>query len=198
MSNSPSNWTPDSWRARPIQQQPLWPDTGALQTTLNEVRSLPPLVNHGEVDALRAHLAGAARGKAFLLQGGDCAERFAEWTNSALEAKLYILLLMSLVLTWGARIPVIRVGRMAGQFAKPRSSDTETIDGTEMPSYRGDNVNAITPNLAALKAIRFTGVTSIFMHPVPRGIPILDTAAQCTTEINRARAYLEKCLSEHS
>lgn len=149
MSNSPSNWTPDSWRARPIQQQPLWPDAGALQTTLDEVRALPPLVNHGEVDTLRAHLAEAARGKAFLLQGGDCAERFADCTKTAIEAKLKILLQMSLVLTWGARIPIIRVGRMAGQFAKPRSSDTETIDGTEMPSYRGDNVNAITPDLAA-------------------------------------------------
>jgi 3-deoxy-7-phosphoheptulonate synthase len=107
------------------------------------------LVNHGEVDTLRAHLAEAARGEAFLLQGGDCAERFADCTKTAIEAKLKILLQMSLVLTWGARIPVIRVGRMAGQFAKPRSSDTEIIDGTEMPSYRGDNVNAITPDLAA-------------------------------------------------
>lgn len=149
MSNSPSNWTPDSWRARPIQQQPLWPDADALQTTLDEVRALPPLVNHGEVDTLRAHLTEAARGKAFLLQGGDCAERFADCTKTAIEAKLKILLQMSLVLTWGARIPIIRVGRMAGQFAKPRSSDTETINGTEMPSYRGDNVNAITPDLAA-------------------------------------------------
>jgi len=149
VSDSPSNWTPASWHTRPIQQQPPWPDAGALQTALDEVRALPPLVNHGEVDALRTHLAEAARGKAFLLQGGDCAERFADCTKSAIEAKLKILLQMSLVLTWGARIPVIRVGRMAGQFAKPRSSDTETIDGTEMPSYRGDNVNAITPNAAA-------------------------------------------------
>ena len=149
MSDTPANWTPAAWRDRPIQQQPLWPDAGALQTALDEVRALPPLVNHGEVDALRAHLAEAARGKAFLLQGGDCAERFADCTKTAIEAKLKILLQMSLVLTWGARIPVIRVGRMAGQFAKPRSSDTEIIDGTEMPSYRGDNVNAITPDLAA-------------------------------------------------
>ena len=149
MSDSQSNWTPDSWRGRPIQQQPPWLDADALDSALNEVRALPPLVNHGEVDALRAHLAEAARGKAFLLQGGDCAERFADCTKTAIEAKLKILLQMSLVLTWGARIPVIRVGRMAGQFAKPRSSDTETIDGTEMPSYRGDNVNAITPDLAA-------------------------------------------------
>ncbi|MFP6903269.1 MAG: 3-deoxy-7-phosphoheptulonate synthase, partial [Verrucomicrobiia bacterium] len=107
MSDSPANWTPASWRARPIQQQPPWPDAGALESALNEVRALPPLVNHGEVDALRARLADAACGKAFLLQGGDCAERFADCTKSAIEAKLKILLQMSLVLTWGARIPVI-------------------------------------------------------------------------------------------
>ncbi|MBC8326543.1 MAG: 3-deoxy-7-phosphoheptulonate synthase class II [Verrucomicrobia subdivision 3 bacterium] len=149
MNHTATHWTPASWRAQPIQQQPPWPNAGALQAALDEVRALPPLVNHGEVDALRAHLAEAARGKAFLLQGGDCAERFADCTKSAIEAKLKILLQMSLVLTWGARIPIIRVGRMAGQFAKPRSSDTETVDGIEMPSYRGDNVNAITPDLAA-------------------------------------------------
>ena len=116
---------------------------------MTEVRALPPLVNHGEVDALRAHLAKAAKGEAFLLQGGDCAERFADCTKTSIEAKLKILLQMSLVLTWGARIPVIRVGRMAGQYAKPRSNDTETVNGMELPSYRGDNVNAIKPDAAA-------------------------------------------------
>ena len=113
------------------------------------MRALPPLVNHGEVDALRAHLAKAAKGEAFLLQGGDCAERFADCTKTSIEAKLKILLQMSLVLTWGARIPVIRVGRMAGQYAKPRSNDTETVNGVELPSYRGDNVNSIKPDTAA-------------------------------------------------
>jgi len=147
--SKPSNWAPASWRDRPIQQQPPWPEVGALNAALDEVRSLPPLVNHGEVDSLRTHLAEAAAGKAFLLQGGDCAERFADCTKTVIEAKLKILLQMSLVLTWGARIPVIRVGRMAGQFAKPRSNDTEIIDGTEMPSYRGDNVNDITTDIAA-------------------------------------------------
>jgi len=116
---------------------------------LDEVRALPPLVNHGEVDALRAHLAKAAQGEAFLLQGGDCAERFADCTKTSIEAKLKILLQMSLVLTWGARIPVIRVGRMAGQYAKPRSNYTETVNGVELPSYRGDNVNSIKPDTAA-------------------------------------------------
>ena len=143
MNDAAANWTPDSWRDKPIVQQPKYADALALNTALDAVRSMPPLVNHGEVDALRAHLAKAARGEAFLLQGGDCAERFADCRKAAIEAKLKILLQMSLVLTWGARIPVIRVGRMAGQYAKPRSSNTETVDGQELPSYRGDIVNGI-------------------------------------------------------
>ncbi len=143
MNDAAANWTPDSWRDKPIVQQPKYADALALNTALDAVRSMPPLVNHGEVDALRAHLAKAARGEAFLLQGGDCAERFADCRKAAIEAKLKILLQMSLVLTWGARIPVIRVGRMAGQYAKPRSSDTETVNGQELPSYRGDIVNGI-------------------------------------------------------
>ena len=117
MNDAAANWTPDSWRDKPIVQQPKYADALALNTALDAVRSMPPLVNHGEVDALRAHLAKAARGEAFLLQGGDCAERFADCRKAAIEAKLKILLQMSLVLTWGARIPVIRVGRMAGQYA---------------------------------------------------------------------------------
>ena len=149
MSDANSNWSPASWRERPIRQQPDYPDAAALECALDEVRALPPLVNHGEVDALRAHLAKAAKGEAFLLQGGDCAERFADCTKTSIEAKLKILLQMSLVLTWGARIPVIRVGRMAGQYAKPRSNDTETVNGVELPSYRGDNVNSIKPDTAA-------------------------------------------------
>ena len=149
MSDANSNWSPASWRIRPICQQPDYPDAAALERALDEVRALPPLVNHGEVDALRAHLAKAAKGEAFLLQGGDCAERFADCTKTSIEAKLKILLQMSLVLTWGARIPVIRVGRMAGQYAKPRSNDTETVNGVELPSYRGDNVNSIKPDTAA-------------------------------------------------
>ena len=149
MSDANTNWSPASWRERPICQQPHYPDATALERALGEVRALPPLVNHGEVDALRAHLSKAAKGEVFLLQGGDCAERFADCTKASIEAKLKILLQMSLVLTWGARIPVIRVGRMAGQYAKPRSRDTETANGVELPSYRGDNVNAIKPDAAA-------------------------------------------------
>ena len=155
MSNeAPSNWSPADWRQRPIRQQPPYPDAAELENALDEVRALPPLVHRGEVNTLRGHLAKAARGEAFLLQGGDCAERFADCTKTAIEAKLKILLQMSLVLTWGARIPVIRVGRMAGQYAKPRSNENETINGEKLPIFRGDNVNAIAPDAIARMAER--------------------------------------------
>ncbi len=144
-----TNWTPETWRACPIQQQPTYDDPAAFERALAEVRHLPPLVAAGEVDALRARLAKASRGEAFVLQGGDCAETFAECTRAPIEARLKILLQMSLVLTWGARMPVVRVGRMGGQYAKPRSSDTEVIDGVEMTAYRGDHVNGAEANVEA-------------------------------------------------
>ena len=143
------SWTPDSWRARPIAQQPAYEDDDALRAARAELAALPPLVDRGEVDTLRARLAAAGRGEAFLLQGGDCAERFADCNRTAIEAKLKMLLQMSLVLTWGARLPEVRVGRLAGQYAKPRSCDTETVDGAELPSYRGDLVHGILPDSAA-------------------------------------------------
>lgn len=144
-----SEWTPRSWRGRPIRQQPTYEDVDAVARALATVHELPPLVAHGEVEALKAHLAKAARGEAFLLQGGDCAERFQDCRRHTIEAKLKILLQMSLVLTWGARIPVVRVARMAGQYAKPRSSDTELVGGVEIPSYRGDHVNINEPDAAS-------------------------------------------------
>jgi len=135
-------WDPQGWRTRPIRQQPDYADGDALTRALDTVTRLPPLVHPGEVDSLKAQLARAARGEAFLLQGGDCAERFQDCSRTSIENKLKILLQMSLVLTWGARIPTIRVGRIAGQYAKPRSSPFETIDGAQVPSYRGDHVNS--------------------------------------------------------
>jgi len=142
-------WSPTSWRTRPIQQQPQYRDPSAVQAALTTVAGLPPLVAPGEVDALRARLAQAAQGKAFLLQGGDCAERFQDCAAEPIESKLKILLQMSLVLTFSARLPVIRVARIAGQYAKPRSADTEVIDGLELPSYRGDHVHRIEPSVTA-------------------------------------------------
>lgn len=144
-----TQWTPDSWRSFPILQQPRYDDADAVEAALDTVRRLPPLVAAGEVDALRERLARASRGEAFVLQGGDCAETFDGCTRGPIEARLKILLQMSLVLTWGARMPVVRVGRMAGQYAKPRSSDVEVVDGVEMASYRGDHVNAAEPDATA-------------------------------------------------
>ncbi len=135
-------WQPDLWRSRPIEQQPEYQDEENLARALATVTRLPPLVHPGEVDSLKAQLARASRGEAFLLQGGDCAERFQDCGRLSIENKVKILLQMSLVLTWGARIPTIRVGRIAGQYAKPRSSPWETIGGQQVPSYRGDHVNS--------------------------------------------------------
>ena len=142
-------WSLKSWRTRPIQQQPIYKDLSAVEHALETVRGLPPLVSHLEVESLKLRLAQVSNGEAFLLQGGDCAERFQDCTLSAIEAKLKILLQMSLILTWGARMPIVRVGRMAGQYAKPRSRELEQVAGVEMYSYRGDHVNRIESNFAA-------------------------------------------------
>lgn len=135
------DWRPDSWRSRPALQMPTYPDPAALAETLAELGTLPPLVTSWEILALKQQLAEAQEGKRFLLQGGDCAENFADCTAPTITSRLKVLLQMSLVLVHGLHLPVIRVGRFAGQYAKPRSSDTETRDGVGLPSYRGDVVN---------------------------------------------------------
>jgi 3-deoxy-7-phosphoheptulonate synthase len=134
-------WSPDSWREREALQQPTYPDGDALDAALTELGRLPPLVTSWEIESLRERLAAVARGEAFLLQGGDCAESFDDCTPDSITSKLKILLQMSLVLVHGARKPVVRVGRIAGQYAKPRSSDLEVRDDKTLPSYRGDLVN---------------------------------------------------------
>lgn len=136
-----TSWHSASWQAKPAQQQPVYDDPAALQRVVAELSRLPPVVVSWEVDALRERLAAAQRGQAFLLQGGDCAETFADCESDAIVKKLKILLQMSLVLLHGLKKPIIRVGRMAGQYAKPRSVDTETRDGVTLPSFRGDLVN---------------------------------------------------------
>ena len=140
-------WTPASWRARPSAQMPVYPDAQELETALAELHALPPLVTSWEILALKQRLAEAQEGKRFLLQGGDCAESFGECSSEVISNRLKVLLQMSLVLVHGLRLPVVRVGRFAGQYAKPRSADTETIGGVTLPSYRGDIVNgaAFTP-----------------------------------------------------
>jgi 3-deoxy-7-phosphoheptulonate synthase len=134
-------WHPAGWQAKPAQQQPVYDDPRALERIVAQISRLPPIVVSWEVEALRARLAAAQRGEAFLLQGGDCAEAFADCESDTIAKKLKILLQMSLVLLHGLKKPVIRVGRMAGQYAKPRSADSETRDGLTLPSYRGDLVN---------------------------------------------------------
>jgi 3-deoxy-7-phosphoheptulonate synthase len=138
----PADWSPASWRARPALQMPTYPDQVALQQALEELRALPPLVTSWEIIALKQHIADAQEGKRFVLQGGDCAESFAECTSGVISNRLKVLLQMSLVLVHGLRVPVVRVGRFAGQYAKPRSTDDETRNGVTLPSYRGDIVNA--------------------------------------------------------
>ncbi len=134
-------WTPDSWRQRTAVQQPDWPDPTALERALDELRTVPPLVFAGEARTLTQSLAQAQAGEAFLLVAGDCAESFHGFTADAIRDKLRVMLQMSVVLTYGGGVPTIKIGRMAGQFAKPRSSPTETREELELPSYRGDTVN---------------------------------------------------------
>ncbi len=143
MSDNPhrKNWQPNSWQSKPAQQQPTYTDTAALQTAVAALSRLPPIVVSWEVEQLKAHIASAQRGEQFILQGGDCAETFDSCESDTIARKLKILLQMSLVLLHGMKKPVVRIGRMAGQYAKPRSADTETRDGVTLPSYRGDNVN---------------------------------------------------------
>jgi 3-deoxy-7-phosphoheptulonate synthase len=142
-----TNWHPASWHGRAATQQPHYADAVALQSAVAALSRLPPLVVSWEVEALRAKLAQAQRGEAFLLQGGDCAESFDDCESDNIARRLKILLQMSLVLLQGLKRPVIRVGRLAGQYAKPRSTDTETRGGVTLAAYRGDNVNrpAFTP-----------------------------------------------------
>jgi 3-deoxy-7-phosphoheptulonate synthase len=141
MPPSPTPWTPDSWRNRPIRQAPAYPDPAALQAIETKLRRYPPLVFAGEARRLKAGLAAASEGKALVLLGGDCAENFEEFTANILRDTFRVLLQMAVVLTFGASLPVVKMGRMAGQFAKPRSSDTETQKGISLPSYRGDIIN---------------------------------------------------------
>lgn len=135
-------WCADSWQAHQAVQMPVYQDAAELQHALEQLVRLPPLVTSWEVLALKQQLAEAQQGKRFLLQGGDCAETFQDCNNEVIANRLKVLLQMSLVLVHGLRVPVLRVGRFAGQYAKPRSADTETIDGVTLPVYRGDLVNA--------------------------------------------------------
>ncbi|MEP2944200.1 MAG: 3-deoxy-7-phosphoheptulonate synthase class II [Hyphomicrobiales bacterium] len=144
-----TNWTPTSWRNKPILQVPDYPDQARLEEYEARLAGYPPLVFAGEARALKAELGKVANGEAFLLQGGDCAEAFAEHNPDNIRDFFRVFLQMAVVLTYGAGKPVVKVGRIAGQFAKPRSAPTETSDGVELPSYRGDIINGIDFNEAS-------------------------------------------------
>jgi 3-deoxy-7-phosphoheptulonate synthase len=172
-----SSWTPESWRQKPIQQNPSYPDEAALRGVEAELASFPPLVFAGEARDLKRDLAEAAAGRAFLLQGGDCAESFAEHGADNIRDFFRVFLQMAVVLTFAGAQPVVKIGRIAGQFAKPRSSDNETKDGVELPSYRGDIINdiAFTPESRIpdpqrlLKAYRQSAATLNLLRAFAQG-----------------------------
>jgi 3-deoxy-7-phosphoheptulonate synthase len=149
MTVTEPTWAPGSWRGFAAAQQPAWPDADAVTAVRERIRQLPPLVFAGEARNLLAALGEVAEGRAFLLQAGDCAESFREVSAVQIREKLKVLLQMSAVLTYGATLPVVKVGRIAGQFAKPRSSETEIVDGVELPSFRGHVVHSDEPTAAA-------------------------------------------------
>src|SRR6202011_1789207 len=142
-------WSPESWRGRPIRQAPDYDDPAAVEAVVGTLRNYPPLVFAGEARRLKSVLGKVAEGKAFLLQGGDCAESFAEFHPNNIRDTFRVLLQMAVVLTFGAACPVVKLGRLAGQFAKPRSSDVETQDGATLPAYRGDIINGLDFDEAA-------------------------------------------------
>ncbi len=144
-----SIWTPAAWRDLPVVQQPVWPDAAAVDLAEKHLASVPPLVFAGEARQLTDALGEVAAGRAFLLQAGDCAESFSDFSADAIRDKLKVILQMAVVLTYSSGVPVVKVGRIAGQFAKPRSSDTEMVDGVELPSFRGHSVNDDAPTVDA-------------------------------------------------
>ena len=144
-----SDWVKTGWRTKPRVQMPDWPDAGALAAAEAQLAKYPPLVFAGEARRLKAQLGQAARGEAFLLQGGDCAESFEQFSADTIRDTFKVLLQMAVVLTYAAKVPVVKVGRMAGQFAKPRSSPVEVVEGVELPAYRGDIVNDLAFTEAA-------------------------------------------------
>ncbi len=171
---SADRWTPRSWRGKPIQQAPDYPDLDTLAAVERQLASFPPLVFAGEARKLKKHLAQVCAGEAFLLQGGDCAESFAEHGADNIRDFFRVFLQMSVVTTFAAALPVVKVGRVAGQFAKPRSAPTETIGGIELPSYRGDIVNDIAFTAAAR---------------VPDPVRQLDAYRQSAATLNLLRAF---------
>ena len=147
-----SSWSPNSWRAHTALQQPIYNDTSEVRSVEAQLQALPALVSIAEIEQLKRKLAAACNGEAFLLQGGDCAETFADFSTPSIQNLFKVLMQMAVVLTYAGRVPVIKVGRIAGQFAKPRSTDSENRDGISLPSFRGDIINGIEFSAAARQA----------------------------------------------
>ncbi|WP_020591954.1 class II 3-deoxy-7-phosphoheptulonate synthase [Kiloniella laminariae] len=214
-----AKWTPDSWRAKDIRQVPEYPDSAAVETVEKTLAGQPPLVFAGEARRLRKQLGEVAEGRAFLLQGGDCAEAFAEFHPDNIRDTFKVMLQMAVALTFGAACPIVKVGRMAGQFAKPRSAGTETIDGVELPSYRGDIINGIefTPKdripdperlikayhqsastLNLLRAFAQGGYANLrqvhaWNHDFVRNSPLGARYEEMATRIEEALSFMEAC-----
>lgn len=177
MSSAANNWSKSSWKSHTAHQQPNWPDQAKVDKVLAELGHLPPLVFAGEIRALKALLAKAVTGDAFLLQGGDCSENFSHVTAPKIRETLKVLLQMAITLTYAGGVPVIKVGRIAGQFAKPRSSDMETVGDLLLPSYRGDMVNGADPTSEArtpnpkrmLKGYNMSAATLNLLRAFTRG-----------------------------
>jgi 3-deoxy-7-phosphoheptulonate synthase len=208
-----------SERPGPAAQQPEWPDPAVVAEVVEQLRGFPPLVFAGECDALKARLGEVARGEAFLLQGGDCAETFVDSTADAIRDKIKTLLQMAVVLTYGAQVPIVKVGRIAGQFAKPRSVDTETRDGVTLPAYRGDAVNGLaftaesrTPDPQRLLRVYHSSAATLNLvraftqggladlrevHSWNQGFVASSSAHQryevMARDIDRALAFMEAC-----
>ena len=169
-----TNWQKSDWRNKPRVQMPEYTDEATLNAVEAQLAKYPPLVFAGEARRLKSALADAAEGRAFLLQGGDCAESFAEFSADTIRDTFKVMLQMAMVLTYGAKVPVVKVGRMAGQFAKPRSAPTETVDGVELPSYRGDIINDLP----------FTAEARI-----PNPQKMLQAYTQAAASLNLVRAF---------
>jgi 3-deoxy-7-phosphoheptulonate synthase len=170
------NWAPPSWRDRPAAQQPAWPDDAALEAALKQLATLPPLVFAGEARNLTTALGQVAEGRAFLLQAGDCAESFDSFSADGIRDRLQVILQMAIVLSYSSGVPIVKVGRIAGQFAKPRSADTEVIEGVELPSFRGHIVNDILPTPAAR---------------IPEPDRLLQAYYQSASTLNLLRAFVK-------
>jgi 3-deoxy-7-phosphoheptulonate synthase len=169
-----TEWQKSNWRNKPRIQMPDYPDAAALISVEAQLSKYPPLVFAGEARKLKKALGAASRGEAFLLQGGDCAEAFDQFSANAIRDTFKVMLQMAMVLTYGAKVPVVKVGRMAGQFAKPRSAPTEVVNGLELPSYRGDIINELEPTLEAR---------------IPRPEKMLQAYLQAAATLNLLRAF---------